>query len=71
MECTQSQQFLPDCELSPLTKRNRRAVPKQIDVYDRKSAELHRHLASEKAIRELERRRDRSLIAVQRMSFFR
>ncbi len=71
MECTQKQQFIPECEPVPHTKRIPMKTSKQIDVYDRKSAELRRYLASEKAVRELEQRRNLGLAIVQRMSFIR
>jgi len=71
MEFTQRTQILPEIELSPPTKRRRIPIRKQIDAYDKKSAELRRYLASEKAMRELEQRRDYSMAVAHRMSFIR
>lgn len=69
MECTQKQQVIPSLELSQPTEVRRINKSKQIDAYDKKSAEYRRYLASEAGIRELERRRSLNMATVHRMSF--
>lgn len=70
MECVQKQ-VVTDLEQSSPAKVRRTYRIRQIDVYDKKAAEYRRYLASEEGIRRLERTRDLSLSAVQRMSFIR
>jgi hypothetical protein len=71
MECVQKQQTTHCVEKPTLIRIKKKTVSKQIDVYDKASAELRRHLASEEAIRQLEQRKAQSSAMVYRMSFMR
>lgn len=70
MECIQDQ-VVSKLDVDHVPRKRIAAKAKRVDIYDKKSGELRRHYASEKAIRELEQRRDLSLTVVQRMSFIR
>jgi hypothetical protein len=71
MECTQKQQLMVRAEIPTSTRIKRTELPKETDVYDRESAELRRHLASEEALRQLEHRKSFSMAAAYRMSLIR
>jgi len=71
MECTQKQQPMVCAEMPTPIKIKRTEPPKETEVYDRESAELRRHLASEEALRQLEHRKSFSMAAAYRMSLIR
>ena len=71
MECTQKQQIMSNLELSSIPKIKRIYKSKEIAAYDEKAAEYRRYLESEKALCEMERRKDLSIGGVHRMSFIR
>lgn len=68
---TQKQQSMVRAEIPTPIRIETTAPSKQIDVYDRESAEFRRHLASEEALRQLEHRKSFSMAAAYRMSFIR
>jgi hypothetical protein len=71
MECTQKQQSLVCAEISPPSRIRPIDASKQIDAYDKGSAELLKYLASEAAIRQLERTKALGMALAYRMSLIR
>jgi len=69
MECTQKQQSLVCAEISPPIGIRTKDASKQIDAYDKGSAELVKYLAFEEAIRQLERTKALGMALAYRMSF--
>ena len=71
MACTAKQQSISDAESLELIECDEAARSEQIVQEDVKAREIRKHLAQEKALRELERRKSDALAAVHRMSFMR
>ena len=71
MESVQKQYPIHQIEKSAPIRRRMHEGSRQKEVYDKESAELRRHLASEAAIRQLEQRKSLSIGVAHRMSFMR
>jgi hypothetical protein len=71
MECVQKQQSTVRVEMPTLIRIKITAASKQIDIYDKESAEFRRNLASEEAMRLLESRKSLRAATVSRMAFIR
>ena len=71
MECVQKQHSTLLVAKPELIRIKAQTSSKQTEIYDKASAELRRHLASEAAIRQMEQRKNLSAAAVYRMSFMR
>ncbi|MFX0056653.1 MAG: hypothetical protein ACFFAX_12615 [Promethearchaeota archaeon] len=71
MACTTKQQTISEAELLELIECDEAARSEQLVQEDVKAREIRKHLAQEKALRELERRKSDALAAAHRMSFIR
>ena len=71
MTCTVKQQKISHVESLELKESDDFASSEQVIRKDEKAREIRKHLAQEKALRELERRKSDALAAVHRMSFIR
>jgi hypothetical protein len=71
MECVQKQQPILRVAKPTLIRIKAQTDSKQTDAYDKASAEIRRHLASEEAIRQLEQRKALSAAVAYRTSFMR
>ena len=71
MTCTVKQQTISHVESLELKECDNVVSSEQVIRKDEKAREIRKHLAQEKALRELERRKSDALAAVHRMSFIR
>jgi len=71
MACATKQHTISEAEAHDLIECNEAARFEQLVQEDEKAREIRKHLAQEKALRELERRKSDALAAVHRMSFIR
>jgi len=69
MTCTAKRQEISQVETLELIEPEEAVISEQIDREDEKTRNLRKHLAQEKALRQLERRKTQALAAVHRMSF--
>ncbi|MFW9862916.1 MAG: hypothetical protein ACFFET_11565 [Candidatus Thorarchaeota archaeon] len=71
MACTTKQQTISETESLELIECDEAVSSEQIVQENEQAREIRKHLAQEKALRELERRKSDSLAAAHRMSFIR
>jgi hypothetical protein len=71
MECVQKQYPTHHIAKPAQIRSKIHTALKQTEVYDKESAEFRRHLASEAAIRQMERRKALSAAVAHRMAFMR
>ena len=71
MTCTTKQQTISPVESVELIECEEVAISEQILRKDEETRKLRKHLAQEKALRELERRKSQALAEVHRMSLIR
>ena len=71
MTCIAKHQTISQVESLELIECEEVTSSEQIICEDEKTREIRKHLAQEKALRELERRKSHALAAVHRMSFIR
>ncbi|MHA2142501.1 MAG: hypothetical protein ACXADF_14685 [Candidatus Thorarchaeota archaeon] len=71
MASTTAQQTIKQLESPELIESEETVTKEQLQSEDEKTRDLRKHLAQEKALRQLERRKAHALAAVHRMSFIR
>ena len=71
MACTAKQQTITQMEALELVESEDIVIKEQIDIEAEKARDYRKHLAQEKALRQLERRKAHALAAVHMMSFIR
>ena len=71
MASTAKQQIITQTETPELIESEETVIQEQIERADDKARNYRKHLAQEKALRQLEKRKAHALAAVHRMSFIR
>ncbi|MHA1925101.1 MAG: hypothetical protein ACXABV_07205 [Candidatus Thorarchaeota archaeon] len=71
MASTTKQQTITQVEPPELIESEETVIKDQIEREDKKARDYRKHLAQEKALRQLERRKAHALAAVHGMSFIR
>ena len=71
MTCTAKQRTITQMETPELIECKEKAPSERIDKEEEKTRELRKHLAQEKALRQLENRKTHALAEVHRLSLIR